>query len=1245
MFNVRPDDIERLRSPGGDRFTRFVNDVILAHAMSSRIVAPDVHLNLQTNIGDGGVDAEVAAGGIDPLGWLVHPSVWQFKATEASNATPALLAQDLNKEYATRRVGEGFVFYACICDQLTQVERSRREDALREAAQKINPDAPEPHVLDANDLASLASGYPGVVLRHLRSQLQGLCLSLDAWRRNAVGSTEHYILPPELENVKARIEDHLTFTTTPSSSVLVLRGESGVGKTRLTFETIYHAASARSLAVYATDDKVVNQLATVFANEPLSAIVVADEMTSKGINRLRAILDGHRDRIRIIAIESTEEEYHRDDGEAIWIGGVSIQTLEEILEANFPEVTRERRRAYVHLSEGAIRFAVELCRRDTEISSDRELPRATFAREYISNLLADDERVAVEVVALVYGVGWRDEVAAELEELADLVQCDIQRVRRGATRIGSGPGFIASAGRYWYVKPPIVAQITFEDAWQRWVAHNERSFLERVAGSGALVPFLRQVGRVASKDVRRRVGHYFGSWAGDLTPNSLRSQHDLSQLLDLIEVDPGMYLSIFRQLVERAPDEVLVNSRSWDPAHAPKEAKHELVRAARRFANLGEHFHDAEAILLRLALAEEAPQTSPNGTSSYKQLFKVILSGSDLPFSSRLSVLSKRIGEEDLASSLLAVDALCAIFDLHHYRGLDEPVIGGHIAADDWQPKTYKEWRQCLVAAVDELRTVINQYSDAIRERAWDGILQRLRELIDKGFANAIGELFPPDQLPSTVRERLVIELNDYLDWFDEAENESTRRGDLSSEDEERLRQLLDEFKPSDIQGRLSLLLSVDYWQAKVLVPGSQWRAEAQAIAIELIQRPSDFANAMDRLFSISTDNVYELALELGRQDTGAALLSAILDASLSRPISYFSQGYIKGLNDTSAAYASRIVQFLDEAEQRDPIIAFYHAPYGEQCSNALDRMIRLVDKGRVPAFHLSKLVNWAMRCQLNEADLERLLDQFVTAAEQGDGSAATSGLKLLSLQAHADGVAFTGMLSRGRFASLVWRIVEAMSTSMFSSDHSWIKVFGTIAPTDSERAAKVAANVLASGNSTFIPVASEVLAELAEKDSEIVMQELGRVILDLEAGFRFSLYSHADVLGKIFLPVVGAWLARNGREGAKALAGHLPHPFLDASGQPKVPTLTESVLNEYGQDKEVLDRFCEAPISGSRIEVEELYEGLAKRKARANEAQAFNTHPNEYIRAWAHGVQEAVARHEEWVHNVQRDSEERRFR
>lgn len=1242
MFSVRPADIERLRSPGGDRFASFVNDVIFAHALACGSPASEVHLNLQTNIGDGGVDAEVSAAANDPLGWLSYPSAWQFKASTAANAGPAALVQDIKKEFAARRVSEGYIYYACICDHLTQAERSRREDELLQAAQEINPAAQTPHVLDVNDLATLSSRYPAVVLKHFRPEVEGLCLSLDAWRPNAEGATRHYVRDPKLNDVQARIESHLTLASTPRDAVLLLRGESGVGKTRLAFEAVTSIPGADALVVFAADEQAASRLANLFANRSLSAILVADEMTSEGVAQIRAALDGHRDRVRIVAIESAEDDYRRDDDGAVWIPNVSTSTLDEILDANFPQVVRERRRAYAYLAEGAIRFAVELCRRDAEIALEPGLPRAAFVREYVGRLLADHEKDSVDAVALVYGVGWRDEVAEELQRLCVLLGLDADRVRRSANRVREAPGFIATAGRYWYVKPPIVARVAFNDAWQRWAAHNEDDFLERVAASGLLKPFLRQVGRIAADDVRRRVGEYWRDWAGGLTPECFRTHEILSQLLDLVEITPELFLPVLQRLVDQATDEVLTYEPSWSPGQ--REGRHELVKLARRFAALPRHFHDAESILLRLALAESQPRISPNATGTYKQLFKVFLSGTTLPFDTRLSALSQRIRGEE-AAALLAIDTLCAILDPHHHRGVDDPIVAGHIASEDWQPDTHNGWHECLVLAVDELKSVIANGSQTVKERTWGALLPRLGTLAESGFATSLGALFPDDMLTTHVRKRFVIELRTYLESLEDLEDKREWRRLISEEDEQELRNLILASAPVAVQERLGILLESDFWQSLILEADSSWRLEARAIAAKLLQNPMEFEAAQQLLFSTSLMTVQEFGRELGGQDLDGAFLEAALNAAFDQPPASFTIGYIQGLAEKTSKHSDRIERFLADADEQAPLLAFQLAYTIEGL--ALERMLRLVDQDQVPALHLRMLAHGLNGRRLTDEEREQILERLATAAERQEPEAAYWGVVLLHrwLPAKADAIEREKMLRRERLANVTWRLIEADMSSEQRPPGLWSDILRDMAAIDPTRAARSAANALCTGNGSLRSVASEVLIALVDSEPELVMAELGRVMLDPEQAFSATVHSHSSVIEALPHAVMERWLEANGREGAIALAWHVPRPFVAPRGQAEIPRLTEIVLARFGQDEEVFDAFCRASVSESRFVVEMSGEGLARRRHVAEQVQVFEAHPNERIRAWAREVQRRVDDYERWMSDSRLEDDEHRFR
>jgi len=62
MWTINARDIISLRTPGGDRFTEFVDALIRAEAFAEGISQTLISTNLRTNIGDEGVDTEVKQG-------------------------------------------------------------------------------------------------------------------------------------------------------------------------------------------------------------------------------------------------------------------------------------------------------------------------------------------------------------------------------------------------------------------------------------------------------------------------------------------------------------------------------------------------------------------------------------------------------------------------------------------------------------------------------------------------------------------------------------------------------------------------------------------------------------------------------------------------------------------------------------------------------------------------------------------------------------------------------------------------------------------------------------------------------------------------------------------------------------------------------------------------------------------------------------------------------------------------------
>ena len=125
MWTINSFDIFTLRTPGGDRFTEFVDALIRSEAYIQGLQLSEISTNLRTNIPDGGVDTEVRQSmPHSNTGWFSVPTCWQYKATSFAGIYPGKLKKEVNKSYSTELIKKGYGYRFCICDDLTPVKKA-----------------------------------------------------------------------------------------------------------------------------------------------------------------------------------------------------------------------------------------------------------------------------------------------------------------------------------------------------------------------------------------------------------------------------------------------------------------------------------------------------------------------------------------------------------------------------------------------------------------------------------------------------------------------------------------------------------------------------------------------------------------------------------------------------------------------------------------------------------------------------------------------------------------------------------------------------------------------------------------------------------------------------------------------------------------------------------------------------------------------------------------------------------------
>jgi len=1198
------------RTAGGQRFTYLVDQLIYAQGWVGGIPLAMIHMNLRSNIADGGVDTKVDVAVLgDTTGWLGMPTVWQYKATGYAGTTEADLRHELlanSKEYIRECLRNGFAYRFCICDDMPVREQEQWAQWLTTCVREINPAAPPAIVITADHLAIWANRFPPLVAIFAGGRLHELAQHLKSWGESARYPTPDYIPVPEWDAIRVSIREYVRISTVPQDPVLAVQGVAGVGKTRLVYEVLAEEPGLESLVYYTSDERAAQEIARHLANDASqTAVIVADECSLEARMSLAYIVQGHLGRIRVISIDNSGARAPSGAPE-YWLEQFSDETLLEILARNFSSVLPDHRRAYAGLANGFVRFAADLCRRDSQITVIGSVePALTSVNEYLRRRLRPEELEVVQALALVTRVGYKSDIAYELDDLCALTGLDRRVVLAAATRLHDAPGFIAKGGRYLYITPEIIAQVAFDAAWRRWGADDPATFLAAVPPS--LLPiFQGRVTRSASAEVRRMVGDTFRRWATGLAPGQLAHPATLRTLVTLTEIDPAAYLARLRRVVEEMRIEDLVRI---DTTVEASVARRSLVWLVERLAAFPEYFDGAEAILFRLAVAESEPNIANNATGIWRQLFRIGLSGTAVPFPQRLSLLRDHIFVEDERVSSLGLSALDAIFDRTYTRTVGPMVVAGRLVPAEWRPASSEEMAHCLALAVGLLVELSNERGQS-EQIAYDIAIRHMRTLLGAGHLATLEKVFSLDKVSDAVRARATAAIEMCLRFDVESPNGYLRALDAYTAD---IRSWLDRLRPINTHGKVLTIVGVNPWHATIRGRQDQWQDELIALARYLLEHRPALVQEVDWLMSDAAVSAPSLGYQMGKLDAGGDLLEFLVDASERYGAAGLTRGYISSVVETSPNIINRLNGLINRVESRDPVLAYHLFTAAPIALEAFERTIHLIDVRKLAPIFLQTFLTVPANSALDVGQFGEALDRLVRAAEEGDNGVAQSAIDAVAYSIQQDAVRDEFLVDR-RIVGDIWRLLD-IATNLGGQDaYNWGQVLRQMIPIDPRHAARLAVDALLLDHLDRDEEAKDILIEMTVLYSDAVMASLGAAILSDRATPFVYLGNYKDVIASIPVDVIERWLQVAGIEGARRLARHLPIPFIDADGNVVVPSLTASIVEQFGDDERVFNEF----VAGMHFFAGYTDELRIQYARRLRVAHALLTHPLAPIRRWA---------------------------
>jgi hypothetical protein len=1217
VWNLAPTDLLQLKGGGGSPFADFVDRLIRAEAACGGLAQSEIATQLRVNIPDGGVDTEVKkAISRSPAGWFTVPTCWQFKGGDAKDIDDNSkkkktndLQNEIRKPYAAELIKKGYGYRFCILDDLPSKKVKNWQSQLLTEAKAINPHAAEPCVIHGGDLRNWAERFPAVVAL-LRNPPEG-GLRWEAWEANCVAETPRYVSNPDWESVRRQIAQHVQFDNpcVGGESCLFLGGAAGVGKTRLVFESLAELLQAPSLVVVAEDDQKAGLLAAWLANEKSQfAILVADECSPETRIRLNQMLRGHQKRVRVVTIDNRGEPFPSAGGR-ILSPADALKNTEAILNANFPSIPEDRRRKYSQLSGGFIRLAADMCKHDIEISAGEIVRLLGSVAPYVRHRVGAHLSL-ISAIALFHQVGWKNDVIVELELLCQLTGKTKQDFHDAVRTVRESPGFVVLAGRYWYVTPEIVGRVLFDEGWQRWVAPSPDEFFKQIP-QNLQQQILERVATLGTKEARDQVSAFFRKWFNGLTAAGLADSRVMTFGAAVVEISPEEYLPLLRSVIEAAQPGELERIQGYEPngGWGPRRT---LVWLLERLVCFPEFFSDCEACLFRLAVEESERQIGSNATEIWASLFSTYLSGTSIPYFNRLPILEKRTTSTVLADARLAFVALSHAMERSAGRIAATPFVAGRPRPDDWRPGTVGEERACYRAALEICGRHLNELIQPHHSLAFGVLTHNLSFLLHTGLADDLRRIVDPINLHEDENRKLLQAIEGFLER--QRLRDNGKINEQAANYLKSVQEWSDRFRPTDFSGKLREVCAREPWDERFSDNPKAGQDEADHLACEIIHRPDLLSPQLDWLGSPEAQSAERLGFALGRADLVGECGRLIFEHAITKGAAPLLRGYVRGMAYSDRLPSEDFLALMTSLERTHPVIAVDILGVAGDNFDAFRRILRLVESETISARYLGNLCMGLGRRKLTQTELATILPYFIRAETNQVADAAVAGVPFVLhlLFASRDGVVPSYMDSTVR--SLVWQYVEGLVP--FFSHHGgleWVEIVKKLASFDADRAVRLLAKTLLSDNFSLRGAVIGELSALSASRPETVMESLGSVLLDQENGWRLQISVLRDIVGKLPPEIVLAWVRQHGVVAARVIARHLPHPLVDLSGEPIVPSVLDTILREF-DDEKVFVNF----LAGTHSADAWWGNGADELRRAAENAKKFLNHSNRRIREWA---------------------------
>lgn len=981
------------------------------------------YVSQNITVADGGEDGYVKVD--DKLGSSNLPLSEVIFQCKATNMTPAKCKEEIleppKKGEASRTLkpiikkvlddGGAYILFTSI-NAGARSPVTKKENKIWEGIKEagLNYKKEQIKVYDGQKISDWANDHIPVKTYILECNNKTKLEGFRTWEQWKLDIATSLFFPFEKDELKNKMQE--LKNTLENGNVVRIVGHSGIGKTRLAFETTAPDGDDldskqnilnASIVYYDYGLMPSTELAKYIVNfkSGTVATVVIDNCP-EDIHRGIAAIVQSNSKIKIITIDYSLDSDERNL--IILTKEDQRKTVARMLSTLYPTYTEIEINKLAELAEGYPRM-VELLK-DAILKSSINPFNPQLPKEFVSKLVFGrgsentSEYDIIRCCSIFSEFHFVDEENEDLLDTKKLQELSVhknfiaseicdpaiapQSFYRACRNFKTNRKIMERRGNYFTVVPTPLAAHLAADWLLNFPPENFEHFSLRLVQTGLIDAFCKRLKTLDQIDrAKSLVLKLWGPSGPFSTAEVLNTKLGSRLFRSVVEVNPEATIEALYEFTV---------GRSVPQLREINEGRRNLIWALEKLVFRQEIFDMAAQVLARFAAGENEMNISNNATGQFRQLFHIFLPGTEADLEQRISLLDFCLAQPEREYHVLAVRAMAQAFKtegFHRTGGAESQGSGKRMV--DYQAKTwdeiYRYWERCL----ERLYLLASGSPDLLPE-VKKIVASSIRGLITKGrfelVENFIKKFISLD--PSLWPEAI-------------SQLKKAIRFDLRNEEAKAVtNSLLESLLPKDWDNQVKYTVSVPDWDYEELANGDVRDRSSEKVRALIEKMIRDGVSVEDYLPQLSRGEQRRGGifgrllgdLSMNKLEVGTKVIKSLSETPQNEQNPDLLAGYLSGLDP-----AIRLPLF-DSIISNHAIskFAFHVSRFYEPDMGEINKLFTLVDSNETSVSFFANLI-FAGNKKLKIDEVIDICKRIFTYGEKGRWTA----LDLLDQFAHYD--------------------------------------------------------------------------------------------------------------------------------------------------------------------------------------------------------------------------------------------------